>query len=169
MSEHDKTFMRNFGLLIAGLMIFCVVLIIFASKINEQILPTENPERERRIAERVAPIGGVYAGDTGRAALAEQQAQAASNTPAVAFDGSLDGEMIYNNVCMACHTTGAAGAPKLAAEEWAGRLEKGVDGLTASAIAGIQGSAGYMPPRGGRPDLSDEQVQVTVEWMLDQL
>ena len=31
------------------------------------------------------------------------------------------------------------------------------------------GSTGLMPAKGGNPALTDEQVQVTVDWMLDNL
>jgi cytochrome c5 len=40
--------------------------------------------------------------------------------------------------------------------------EKGIDGLVASAINGLN----VMPPRGGRPDLSDQQIKAAVEFML---
>ena len=88
---------------------------------------------------------------------------------AAAFDGSLDGEMIYNNVCAACHTSGAGGAPKLIAAEWEGRLEQGMDAMVANAIAGFMGEKGLMPAKGGRADLSDEQVKATVEFMAAHL
>ena len=92
--------------------------------------------------------------------------QAAAAAPAaVAFDGSLDGKMIYEAVCQACHMAGAAGAPQLVAAQWEGRLDQGVDTLVQHAIEGI----GVMPAKGGRADLSDEQVRASVEYMLDQL
>jgi cytochrome c oxidase cbb3-type subunit 3 len=50
----------------------------------------------------------------------------------------------------------------LGSPEMAQRAEKGLDTLTQSAINGINA----MPARGGRADLSDEQVQVAVEFML---
>ena len=39
---------------------------------------------------------------------------------------------------------------------------KGLDGLVASAISGIN----TMPARGGNPSLTDEQIQAAVEFML---
>ncbi|VAW35905.1 hypothetical protein MNBD_GAMMA01-292, partial [hydrothermal vent metagenome] len=69
--------------------------------------------------------------------------------------------------CFACHGTGAAGAPKLEAAAWTGRLEKGTDALVANAIKGFQGNTGFMPAKGGRPDLSDAQVRAAVEFMLE--
>ncbi|MEM7053392.1 MAG: c-type cytochrome [Pseudomonadota bacterium] len=105
----------------------------------------------------------VYAGETGRAAAAEAAALAAAEVSAqVAFEGSLDGGMIYDQVCAACHTTGAAGAPMLVSADWTTRLGQGEDVLVEHAINGI----GTMPAKGGRMDLSDEQVRASVEYML---
>ncbi len=77
--------------------------------------------------------------------------------------------MIYDNVCMACHTTGAGGSPKLEAAAWEGRLEKGMDAVIANAINGFMGEAGLMPAKGGRADLTDEQMKVAVEYMTNNL
>ena len=72
-------------------------------------------------------------------------------------------EQLYQGACLACHTTGAAGAPKIGAPgDWTDRLAKGVDGLTTSAIAGI----GAMPARGGST-YDDDQIRVVVEYILD--
>ena len=37
------------------------------------------------------------------------------------------------------------------------------------AIEGYTGATGVMPPKGGNPALTDEQVIATVDWMLDNL
>ena len=89
-------------------------------------------------------------------------AEAAPVEVAAAFDGSLDGKTIYDGVCAACHTTGAAGAPIPGSDLMNERAAKGVDELTASVINGLN----VMPPKGGRADLSDEQARVAVEFML---
>ena len=83
----------------------------------------------------------------------------------VAFDGRIDGEMIYKNACQVCHMAGAAGAPQLVAEQWEDRLDKGEDTLVDHAINGFNA----MPARGGRSDLSDEQVRASVNYMLAQI
>ena len=70
----------------------------------------------------------------------------------------------YQSACLACHNTGAAGAPKMGdAAAWSARLSKGVDALVTSAINGI----GAMPPRGGS-QFSDDQIRAVVEYLLDQ-
>ena len=69
--------------------------------------------------------------------------------------------MIYNSVCGVCHATGAAGAPIPGTGAMAERAAKGMDVLMQSALKGLNA----MPARGGRADLSDEQVQAAVEFM----
>ena len=71
---------------------------------------------------------------------------------------------------MACHGEGVAGAPKTGAvEAWKERLPKGKDAMVTSVVEGVQGYSEAMPPRGGNPDLSDEQIREAVQYMLDQL
>ena len=122
------------------------------------------------MAQRLQPAGGVYAGSTGAAAqAAAAAAAAAASAGQVAYDGTLDGKVIYDNLCGACHTSGAGGAPKLVSGEWTARIAQGMDTLNKHAIEGFQGSAGIMPAKGGNPNLSDEQVVATVQWMVDNL
>lgn len=75
-----------------------------------------------------------------------------------------DGEAIYNRACMACHMTGAAGAPiKGDADAWAPRLEQGMETLYEHSINGFQA----MPAKGGQVNLSDEEVKAAVDFMLE--
>ena len=46
------------------------------------------------------------------------------------------------------------------------RAAKGAATLHKNAIEGFQGGAGVMPPKGGNPALTDDQVKATVDWML---
>lgn len=168
MSEHDRIFMKNFTLIIIGLAVFTVVIILVAGSMNKLSSRPDNPDKVAQLEERIAPVGKVYTGEAGAEALAQAEKDAATAQP-VAFDGSLDAQMIYDNVCAACHNAGVAGSPKLEKAAWEPRLEQGMDTLVSHAINGYNGSAGYMPARGGRMDLSDEQVRVTVQWMVDNL
>ncbi|HMB38997.1 MAG TPA: c-type cytochrome [Wenzhouxiangellaceae bacterium] len=167
MSEQDdKIFMKRFSLVIAGLAVVAVLIIFFAIEMNEQLAGSDNPMQDVAKVDRIEPVFGVYAGDTGRAAAqAAAEEAAGSQQQQVAFDGSTDGEMIYNNVCQACHMAGAAGAPQLVADQWTDRLPQGEDTLVQHAIDGI----GAMPAKGGRSDLTDEQVRASVEYMLAQI
>lgn len=164
-AEHDRIFIKHFSLILVGLAIFTVIIIMVALSIHGQLELSENPARDQARQERLQPVAGVYAGETGRAAAQAAAAAAAASAPTIAFDGSLDGELIYERACASCHAVGAAGAPRLVASEWAGRIEQGIDVLVDHAINGL----GAMPPRGGRRDLSDEQIEVSVAYMLDML
>lgn len=164
-AEHDRIFIKQFSLILIGLAIFTVIIILVAMSIHGQLELSDNPARDQARQDRLQPVAGVYAGETGRAAAQAAAAEAAAAAPQVAFDGSLDGELIYDRACASCHEVGAAGAPLMVASAWAGRLEKGMETLVANAITGI----GAMPPRGGRRDLSDEQIEVSVAYMLEML
>mgnify|MGYP001039387229 CR=1 FL=1 len=113
---------------------------------------------EQEVAERLAPVGEV-------AKEGESQVAAATEAPAEAA-GPRSGEEVYNTKCMACHATGAAGAPKAGvAADWTARLEQGMDTLYAHAINGIRG----MPPKGLCSDCSAEELNAAVDHMVDGL
>jgi len=79
-----------------------------------------------------------------------------------------DGKATYDTACGACHGQGVAGAPKLGdAANWKDRVAQGMELLVEHAIKGYQGKAGYMPPKGGFANLSDDQVREAVTYMVD--
>ena len=45
-------------------------------------------------------------------------------------------------------------------------IAQGMDVLKDHAINGYTGSAGYMPAKGGRVDLSDDEVAAAVDYMV---
>jgi cytochrome c5 len=168
--NHDLVFMKRFSMIIAALVVLTVVLILAARALYLSAPTDPNPLAEQRVSERLRPVGAVYAGETGAAAMAAAaEAAAAAAASQVAYDGSLDGGHIYQQLCGACHTNGVAGAPKLEQAAWTARIAQGTDTLIRHAIEGYQGEAGIMPARGGNPALSDAQVEASVRWMLDNL
>jgi cytochrome c5 len=75
-------------------------------------------------------------------------------------------EQKYMASCFACHSTGAAGAPKVGAGmavEWEPRLEKGLDTIVQNAINGVN----TMPAKGLCFDCSDDDIRAIVEYMID--
>ncbi|MFC5741451.1 c-type cytochrome [Dyella tabacisoli] len=171
MTKSDQSFMRSFSMLIAGLSVLTMMLIGMAWLIYDHEPKEINPETPKRIAERIAPAGAVYAGNTGRAAMqAAQDAAAKLAASQVAFGGSTDGKTIYDGLCHSCHTAGVAGAPKVGDKgNWAPRIAEGLETLVKHAIDGYHGPDGNtMPAKGGMPSLTDEQVKNAVHWMTDQ-
>ena len=76
------------------------------------------------------------------------------------------GEEVYNGACMACHATGAAGAPMVGdAGAWAARMEKGMDALYASGVNCVAGTG--MIARGGCSNCSDDEIYAAVDYMVD--
>lgn len=68
----------------------------------------------------------------------------------------------YRTACMACHASGAAGAPKTGDKAaWKPRIAAGMGTMVKNAINGI----GAMPPKGGRPNLTDAQIKAVVKYM----
>ncbi|WP_132146039.1 c-type cytochrome [Luteibacter rhizovicinus] len=163
--------MRQFSWLTAGLSVLAVLLMVLAYSIYSSIPKEQDPSQTKLTATRITPVGGVYAGDTGRAAMAAaQEAAAKAAASQVAYGGSTDGKTIYDNLCHSCHTAGVAGAPKVGEKgAWATRIAEGTATLVKHAIEGYTGPDGnHMPAKGGNPSLTDEQVGNTVKWMIDQ-
>ena len=89
-----------------------------------------------------------------------------SLTPMMA---NADGAAIYNSGCMACHATGMAGAPKVGDPAvWVDRIAQGAEMLYEHAIVGYQGKDGYMPPKGGLGHISDDDIKLAVDYMVEQ-
>ncbi|MBF0256590.1 MAG: cytochrome c5 family protein, partial [Gammaproteobacteria bacterium] len=135
-------------------------------------------EDRAEVLERIKPVAQVAvtgqpepvaeAKPAAAPAAAPASAPAAAAAPAAeAPKVAQSGESIYNTRCMACHMTGAAGAPKLDDKaNWEPRIAKGVDALYQSSI---NGTAKGMPPRGTCMDCSDDELKATVDFMLGQV
>ena len=107
------------------------------------------------LLERIKPVGEVRIDSSIVVASSENSEKAARS-----------GEEIYNTNCQGCHSSGVMGSPKYASlEDWAPRIDLGLEKLTLSAIAG----KGGMPARGTCMDCSDNEIKLTVQYMLDSL
>ncbi len=92
-------------------------------------------------------------GSTGAASLSEM---------------ALAGKATYEGACKVCHGSGLTGSPKVGdVDAWAGRIKQGMPILLDHAIKGFSGDTGVMPPKGGRVDLSDKQVEQAVAYMVE--
>ena len=73
-----------------------------------------------------------------------------------------DGKDVYAKNCSVCHT---AMQPKLGDKKaWEPLLSKGTDALAASVTKG----KGAMPPKGGKPALSEDDIKAAVDYMISQ-
>ena len=119
---------------------------------------------KENIEDRIRPVGSVHLAGGEPEPAEKISGEPAKNEPElVVADAGKPVEQIYQ-ACAVCHGTGVLNAPKLGDKAaWDPRLAKGVDQLYASAINGI----GTMPPKGGRLDLSDDEVKKAVDYMLD--
>jgi cytochrome c5 len=158
--SEDRNFIRQFSGIIIGLVLLTITLIFLARSLQFEPEVDVNPSQKVLSEQRISPVSSVRIGDEGAASLAEEQAVAAPEQSVIV---EVDGEGVYNGLCMTCHAAGVADAPITGSDQMAQRLsEKGIDILVTNAINGLN----VMPPRGGNPALTDEQIRAAVEFML---
>lgn len=172
MRNYDLQFLKRFSIVIAFLAVITVGLIILAVFLQRSIPSEPSALAAQRVEQRIAPAGAVYAGSTGAAAAAAAAEAAAARAAAAggAYGGTLDGQVIFDKLCTACHLTGVGNAPTLARGDWNARIAQGTETLYKHAIEGYTGpDGGVMPPKGGNAALSEEQMHAAVDWMLANL
>jgi cytochrome c5 len=141
------------GSIVTFLIIFGVIKVVLSTMLDvgKNIAAPESMQAED-VAERIKPIAEVYIGEAPVIVTAAVEAPAASG-----------GALIVTQVCALCHSSGMMNSPKLGdVDGWAPRIEKGIETLYDSAINGLN----MMPARGGRPDLSDDDIKSAVDHML---
>ncbi len=75
------------------------------------------------------------------------------------------GKQVVEAVCVACHGSGANGAPKIGDQQaWSKRASQGLTSLTQSALKGIR----QMPSHGGNPSLTDLEISRAITYMVNQ-
>ena len=128
--------------------IVCIVLLVqYVAHSNKVGVGSEGQSPEA-VATRIKPVADQ--GFTLKDANAPKQLQAGAD--------------VYNNVCAACHTTGAAGAPKIGDNgAWSARIGQGYDTLVGNAIKGVRA----MPAKGGNPNLDDVEVARAVVYLAN--
>lgn len=162
-----KNYAMNVAVILGAstvLMLFIFTLVVHHRGMAERVRLDGGALRSTAssVAERIRPVGEV--------SLQSAATQAEPVKSAVAALSPVrDGQQVYQAGCFACHGAGVAGAPKLGDKgQWAKRIAKGANTLYASAVNGLQGSAGAMPAKGGNPALSDAEVKAAVDYMVGQ-
>jgi cytochrome c5 len=156
MTEHDDPHSSPIKtpkqLIVVVLLAFLVPITVIAL-LSQLFTSTtrDTKEDEQHVLERIKPVGTVVLAEAGAAS------------------GNLSGQQVFAQVCKTCHETGLAGAPKAGDKAaWAPRIAEGENTLVQHAIAGYQGKTGVMPPKGGNPDLTDDEVHRAVVYLADQ-
>ena len=161
----DKHFFDLFMIVIGGLIAVTFGLFLLSNYIAGQtqvVYVLQDAPFQEQVAGNIAPVGGV-------AVDGDEIADAGEVTTVEPVAEVLSGPQVYNQACLACHGAGVGGAPVMGnAEAWSGRIAQGAAVLTDRVINGYTGTAGYMPPKGGRVDLSDEEIVAAMNYMVEE-
>jgi cytochrome c5 len=143
-SQSKRLFpMSLLGFVVAAALVLLVGLVFFAPSNTA----TAGALSADQVAKRLAPVASL---------------EFAASGPAHALRS---GEVVYSGLCVACHGTGAAGAPKLGDKAaWKARIAQGYQTLVKHATEGYKG----MPAKGGGADLDPQEVARAVAWIADQ-
>lgn len=123
------------------------------------------PDPDANAAPANQAASGEAAPAADAAAPAAEAPKAEDKGAAAPAKGGADGKGIYDQACAACHNGAIPGIPGVGKnDEWAPRIKKGKDTLHKHAIEGFNA----MPAKGGRSDLSDDEVKAAVDYMANQ-
>lgn len=148
----DSDFMKNFSLMVGALATLAIIVYIIANVVGSKPVVVSSVD-DNAVVSRIQPVGK----------LVVAKAVSAVANAIVPAAQAADGMATYNTACMACHATGAAGAPKLGDKAaWAPRLAKGKAAMYTTALKG----KGAMPAKGGRADFSDAVIKSAVDYMI---
>jgi len=154
-SQEDTISIRNLAIGIAvgfGAIATFIVAVLLITKLG---IGEHHEESKDMLSERLKPVGQVNVKGT-EMVVAQAPVVEKAAAPKSAKE-------IYDTVCQACHTTGILESPKYGDKAaWTDRIAKGEAMLIQSVINGLNN----MPPRGGNATLSDEEVKLTVQYML---
>ncbi len=166
MMRNHKFFAR-FSIAIGILVVGLIALAIKESDLTQSLDPNDTEKHRASVEDQIRPFGQVYMSGEEIDASRLQVQIAAQSEPAVT---TLSGPQVYNAACIACHGSGIGGAPTIGdAAAWQARVVQGNDTLYLHAIEGYTGSTGFMPQKGGRLDLSDDEVRGAVDYMVSEL
>ena len=164
-STPDKRFFDTFMLVVGILIGLGVGMGILARNIASDSRGAHiDPLVTEQVLERIRPVARVAL--IGDSSIETPVGVSVAPKPVAAV---MTGPQVYNTACFACHATGVGGAPTLGVpDEWAARIGQGRATLEKHVIIGYQGEAGYMPPKGGRLDLSDKEILAALDFMLEE-
>jgi cytochrome c5 len=168
--SRDQKFFDMYSIVIGILAAFAIAILVLAMKMSDMtqgVYTRDSSEYQAAVADRIRPFGEVYLPGEEQQATAPTVETAPEPEPVATV---MTGPQIYNAACNVCHGNGVGGAPIVGdVAEWAPRIAQGMDVLKDHAVNGFSGEAPTpMLPKGGRPDLSDEEIYGAVEYMVSE-
>jgi len=165
--SRDQKFFDMYSLVIGILAAVALAILVLAMKMSDLtqgVYTRDTAEYQAAMTSRIRPVGEVYRSGEEHEADAPTVATPAKPEPVAT---AMSGPQVYNTACLACHGAGIGGAPILGdTAQWVERLAQGAQTLNKHAIQGFTGLTGYMPPKGGRVDLSDAEIEAAVDYMV---
>jgi len=163
----DQTFFDMYSLVIGILAAIALAILVLAMKMSDLtqgVYTRDTAEYQQELAARIRPVGQVYLPGEEQEAPEPIVRTAVQPEPVAT---AMSGPQVYNSACLACHGAGIGGAPVLGdAAQWVERIAQGAATLKEHALQGYSGSTGFMPPKGGRIDLSDAEIEAAVDYMV---
>ena len=167
--SRDQNFFDMYTLVIGALAAIALGIFVLAKEMSDRtqgVYTRDTAEYRAAVEERIKPVGQIYLPGDELQASAPVVATLAVPEPVAT---PMSGPEVYNSACLACHGAGVAGAPILGNQaQWAPRIAQGLEVMIGHAINGFSGAVGYMPAKGGRMDLSDDEVAAAVEYMVNE-
>ena len=167
--NRDQKFFDMYSLVIGVLAIIALLIFVGAMKLSDMtqgIYTADADEYQAAVADRLRPFGQVYLPGE-EASAGEPIVEEAQQPDPVAT--VMSGPQVYNEACLVCHGAGVGGAPILGdVDSWSARIAQGADTLYLHAIEGFTGQTGFMPAKGARMDLSDDEVRAAVDYMVEE-
>jgi cytochrome c5 len=148
-SSFIKTPQQLITVVLAAFLVPVIGIVLLVELVTSKRGADPNALRPEAVAARIQPVGKLEFAGAGSGGAA----------------GARSGEEIVKAVCATCHQAGVAGAPKMGDKAaWAPRIKEGFNELVKDAIKG----KGAMPPKGGNPSLTDDEVARAVAFMANQ-
>ena len=170
MSKQDSRFFSSFSLVLSILIAVAVLLFALAKFVGTTSQLEQVKDEALQIAavdERTRPFARVAVAGQDNTALQIAE-ESSGSAPPVGLPVPKNAEELYNAVCSTCHAQGIGGAPRTGDKAaWEPRIAQGKDTLYKHSVEGFQGSAGVMPPKGGRVDLTDDLIRQGVDYMVE--
>ena len=154
----DKQFMTVFFGVLAALFVIFFAIYFIAQIVTPDKLSTDSNTRNN-IVKRIEPVGKISYEEK------SLKVSVASTAKKTEFQYT-SGKEVYEAVCQSCHNAGVINAPIIGDKaSWGERANKKISLLYQNAINGLNA----MPAKGGRPDLSDKEIEIAVDYMMDSI